>query len=236
MYDTNARSLVSGWASEDVRFDFQQKQPPRTKVQREIYFDNFKKRYGIAILVVFAWAVSLMVGCIITGVIVMNNTTAKLTAQYEHDLDAAIKAYEAEQATAKQKEYFLSGEASREAQINQDADELAKAMGIWKTNRAKGTFVWNVLMRVASPLYPGSVKEVLEQPGQYEFYSSSNMINEADRELARKILNVFYSGVIPQDLTVNHLYLEMRENGNDCVLHTSYNGKGSDNTWRWTEQ
>ena len=38
--------------------------------RREIEIERLKKRYGIALLVVFAWAASLMLGCCITGVIV----------------------------------------------------------------------------------------------------------------------------------------------------------------------
>lgn len=196
---------------------------------------DYWKKHGILLILSFFWGASMIAGCCITGVIVQHNTEAQVWQLAAQDYDAKLAAYQAEQAQAKQAEYFLSGEASLEAQINQEADELARATQIFTTTRAKESFIWNMIMRMISPLYPDSIKEVLQQPGQVDWYDETNMISETDHQIAVRALRMAHDGRLPAGLTLQHLYGEMRDNGADYVLRTKYIKTPDDDYWRMPE-
>ena len=195
--------------------------------------ERLKRKYGILLIGTFALAAYTMLLCCITGTIVHHNTIYDMEQEIAAEYEARLEAYKAEQAYQLQASHWLSGEASLEAQINKEADLLAKGMQIWKNDRAKGTFIWNALMRMESSLYPGNLEEILSAPKQYDWWSEKNPITAADRELAISILKDYHAGIWPSDLTIKHIYLEMRDGGNDCVLHTAYDHSGNDNQWRW---
>ena len=232
MTEARARAIVPVWASEEVPI----MHPVYSKARAEDLIHDFKKKHGILLICSFVWAFTMILGCCLTGWIVRENTAAQVWEEAEAAYSAQLESFKAEQAKAKQAEYFLSGEASLEAQINQEADELARATQIFTTTRAKESFIWNVIVRVLSPLYPNSVKEVLAQDGQFDFYSESNMISESDRQIAIPALRMMHEGRLPAGLTMNHLYGEMRENGADYVLRTQYLKTPGDDYWRMPEQ
>lgn len=144
-----------------------------------------------------------------------------------------LEEYKAEMAAEVQKEYWLSGEASLEAQINREATLICKGNGIWTTDEARYGYWCNVWIRVLNPEFPDSVEEVLTQPGQYAFWDKDAPVDEAEHAKCVELLKQLHNGVLPAHLTVKHRFLEMRDNGAVCVLHTEFNGGRNDDPWRW---
>ena len=166
------------------------------RIRAEIRDGMFFRKYGIAIagaLLFTLWSVAL---CVVTGSIVRRNTTAEvtteLTAQAERQVEAALQAYQEEQ----QRAYFLSGEASRQAAMAEDASWIAKVLYGMKDNSTEDlrTAVWCVLARVDNPGYPNSVREVCEQKGQWMGFGSDNPVLTRLKEIALEELAVWYEG------------------------------------------
>ena len=148
--------------------------------------------------------------------------------------EQAMQEYRDKLQQEKAAEFFLSGEASREAARNQDAMALAMDGGVWKTESAFKAYCWNVVIRSMSSQFPGSIREVLEQPGQYAFHQTEGTYSTEKFEWALEVLLQAETGRLPAYLTAEHVYLEMRDGGNDCVLHTEYDkNKTTDDPWRY---
>ena len=222
------KNLFPVWASEDPIFD------RAVKVhRREAEMDRLKKRYGIALIGLFVWAASMMVGCCLTGVIVRNRTEKRVrdeeAAHYEQQLADYHEARQQEQAA----QYFLSGEASREAAINQEVEAVAPVIARLSTDAQKQTEAACMLARVMNPSYPNSFKEVAEQPQQWMFYDGSDKTySDHDREIAESIVRPYMeSGKIPNGLTADMVYGAWSQN--DFVLRDSYQNTGTMHTWRY---
>ena len=150
---------------------------------------------------------------------VRKDTEAKMEALYAEK----IEMYKREQAEEVQKQYFLSGDASREAFINQQIEVGARAAGAtqMKTDGQKGGVIETILARVMNPGYPDSFKEVAEQEGQIPFYSTDNKYSQHDWDIAESIIRPYYeSGIIPNGLNENFIYAEWSEN--DYVLRDAW--------------
>jgi len=198
------------------------------RIRMEIDYDRLKKRYGIALICMFVWAASMMVGCCLTGWIVHRNTEKAVHELYSADM--------AELAELRQeKEYqeranFLSAQQIGVEEIQNNAIELSKDNGMWKTEAAFKTYCWNVVIRKNSQFYPNSIIDVLSQPAQYEYYDhNATTYNSEKVEWATEVLEQAKTGKLPAYLTLNHVMLTVRDGGNDCVLNTE---KGDD-PWRW---
>ena len=164
------------------------------------------------------------------GFIVQHNTEQRVRAEMAAEYEAMLEQYKADQAQATQAQYFLSGDASREAALNQEADAIARAIGPMKTERMKMTMVWNILVRVDNKSYPDSVVEVIAQPDQWMFYNPSNPIRDDDRGIALRQLEMWHDGRYPSGLTVDHVYGEWSEN--DYVLRNTWEKTSKTDYWR----
>lgn len=193
------------------------------------------RKNGIAVVAVLGLIIWTLATVFITRAIVKNNTEKDLSDKYESEYNEKLENYKKEQQEAKQKEYWLSGEASFEAQINHEAELICKGDGIWKTDEARYAYWCNVWIRVKRPDYPNSVEEVLRQEKQYDFWDENALVDEGEQAKCVELLRKLYSGVLPAHLTLEHQYLEMRENGAVCVLHTTYDHKGNDDPWKWRD-
>lgn len=167
------------------------------------------------------------------GLIVRHNTEQRVRAEMAAEYDAKLEAYKAEQAAEAQAQYFLSGDASREAAINQEADAIARAIGPMKTRRMKLTMLWNILARVDNKAYPDSVADVIGQPDQWMFYDPKNPIHDDDRALALEQLELWHDGRYPSGLTTNHVYGEW--SANDYVLRNTWEKSSKTDYWRMPE-
>lgn len=150
----------------------------------------------------------------------------------EAEYAAKLEAYKADQARQKQAEYFMSGEASREAFINQEIDAAARLAAKMDSDVQKGGIICNALARVMSKSYPDTMQEVIAQPEQWMFYSADNPITEHDREIADKILRPYYEqGVIPTGLSEDFVYGSWSQS--DYVLRNTWDFSSSTRTWRY---
>ena len=222
------KNLFPVWASEDPIFD------RAVKVhRREAEMDRLKKRYGIALIGLFVWAASMMVGCCLTGVIVRHQTEKRVRAEEAKHYEQMLADYHEQRQQEQAAQYFLSGEASREAAINQEVESVAPVIARLSTDAQKATEAACMLARVMNPSYPNSFKEVAEQPQQWMFYDGSDKTySDHDREIAESIVRPYMeSGKIPNGLTADMVYGAWSQN--DFVLRDSYQNTGTMHTWRY---
>ena len=200
---------------------------------REIHVEQIKKRYGLAVAAIFIWGISMILGCCITGVVVQKRTEKRVRAEEKAHYEEMLQAHKEEQEYQKAAEYFLSGEASREAAINSEIEAVAPVIAKLSTDAQKATEASCMLARVMSPAYPNTFKEVAEQPQQWMFYDGSDKTySNHDREIAESIVRPYMeSGQIPDGLTAEMVYGAWTQN--DFVLRDSYQNTGTMHTWRY---
>lgn len=233
MKEQFARELFPIWASDDapVRIVGERKEPPKmpTKMRMEEIGNRLIKRYGIFLAVMAVWTISL----IICSAIVHHNTAESVREQMEAEYAVMLEQYKREQAEAEQAAHWLSGDASREAAINQEVDAVAAVIAKLSTDAQKLTEASCMLARVMSAAYPNSFKEVVSQPSQWMFYTpdGDNTFSQHDRDLAEQIVRPYMeSGIVPNGLTAEMVYGEWSPN--DFVLRDSYQTTSSMHTWR----
>ena len=201
--------------------------------RREIQMDKFLKRYGIAIIILFAWAASVMISCCITGTIVHRNTEREVTERVTHEMLGNMQSYIEQQEQERMASTFMTGDASLKAAMEAEADAIARAIGPMATKRMKQSMIWNILARVDSKSYPNSVQEVVEQPQQWMFYKSENPIRDDDRELAMEQLALWHEGRYPAGLKTEMVFAEWSQN--DYVLRNTWDKTSSTEYWRFPE-
>jgi len=196
-------------------------QPPKHRA--EVRRERFLRRYGIILIL----AACFTIYTILLSWIVHYRAMSLAKEQYENEFEAWKQEYIAEN-------FFLTGEASRAAAIEQDAVTAAHDGGVWTTEKAYKTYCWNVEVRKRRADYPNSVQDVLQQTGQYAFHDPDGTYNSDKLDWGREVFQEAYSGALPQGLTLEHQFLEMRNNGAVCVLHTSYDFYTSkDDPWSY---
>ena len=198
-------------------------------------FHWIARKYGIGIIAVVGIVVWTLATVFITRAIVRNNTIKELDSTYKSKYDNQLAEYKAQQAEEVQRQHWLSGEASLENTINQEADDLCRGGLVWTTDEAYFGYCCNVWVRVLRPDYPNSVAEVLRQTGQYDFFNPNAPIDEGRRTKTVELLRKLHSGILPAHLTLEHQYLEMKDDGAVCVLHTTYDHRGNDDPWRYKD-
>lgn len=158
---------------------------------------------------------------------------AEMDADYERRVEQRIAEYHEQRQQEQAAEYFLSGEASREAFINQEIDAVAPVIAKLSTDAQKYTEASCMLARVMNPSYPNSFQEVAKQPKQWMFYDGTdNNFSDHDREIAEKIVRPYLeSGKIPNGLTAELVHGSWSTN--DYVLRDDYEGSGTMTTWRY---
>lgn len=224
-----ARSLLPMYSAEEPEFDDRTVRAHR----REIEVERLKKRYGLTVAAIFFWGITMILGCCITGVIVRHRTDKAVRAEEKAHYEAQLQAYKEELEYQKSAEYFLSGDASREAAINLEIEAVAPVIAKLSTDAQKATEASCMLARVMSPSYPNTFKEVAEQPQQWMFYDGSDKTySNHDREIAENIVRPYMeSGQIPDGLTADMVYGAWSQN--DFVLRDSYQNTGNMTTWRY---
>ncbi len=219
----NAIAELPIYMTEDIKVykPKEPKQKPKKNAPRHcIRFDGneFKKKYGIVLIL----AALFTIYSIILSSCVRASTIREVRADFEAEYQAKIKAYETEQNTQKQADYFLTGQASLDASVNQAVDAVAPVIAKLSTDAQKATEVCCMLARVMNPAFPKTFEEVASQPQQWMFYDGTdNTCTEHDREIAEKIIRPFMeSGILPNGLTANMVYAEWTPN--DYVLRDEY--------------
>lgn len=228
MNEFTARKELQLWTEQKEEPMF--RIPTRTEVH--VKAERFKKRYGLMLIAAAAFTVyTILLSAGVqyrTEVVTEKRVRQELAIEYASQLEA----YKQEQARAEQASYFLSGDASREAFLNQEIDAAARLAAKMGNDTQKGGIICNALARVMSKNYPSTMQEVIAQPNQWMFYDPANKFSTHDREIAEKILRDYYeNGIIPSGLTDEFVYGNWSEN--DYVLRNTWDFSSSTRTWRY---
>ena len=203
------------------------------RMRRQILWSEIKRRHGIALVLVMGLGFYGMLVALITGSIVHSRTEktvrAEMAAAYEQQLQDH-KDQLAEDEAAKR---FLSGDASREAFIQQEDVAVAGVISKLATDQQKLSEGSCMLARVMNPAYPNTFKEVAEQAQQWMFYDGSDKTySQHDLEIADSIVRPYIErGIIPNGLTSDMVYGSWSPN--DFVLRDSYLNSATMHTWRY---
>ena len=231
MFDEKAMSLIPTYAKTEI--------PRREEVQETMFTRimnhaaekirvGFRRKYGILLI----GAALFTIYTILLSAGVEHRTEIRVRQEMAGEAAAAVEQYKAEQARETQKQYFLSGDASREAFINQEVDSAARLAARMSNDTQKGGIICNALARVMNKNYPGTMQEVIAQPEQWMFYSADNKFSTHDREIAEKILRAYYEdGIVPTGLTEEFVYGSWSES--DYVLRNTWDFGSSTRTWRY---
>jgi len=159
----------------------------------------------------------------------------RVREELEADYQQKLADYQYQQQEEKQAQYFLTGQASRDAFINQEIDAVAPVISKLSTDAQKYTEASCMLARVMNASYPNSFQEVAKQAKQWMFYDGTdNSYSPHDREIAEKIVRPYLEdGIIPNGLTADMVYGSWSVN--DFVLRDDFEGSGTMNTWRYKE-
>jgi len=190
---------------------------------------KFIRQYGIllAALGLFAgWSLGIAA---VTAHRVEKEVTERLTAKYAAEYEARMNAYISQQEAIER----VLGDGSMQAQIDREADAIARVIGTMESRRMKLTMLWNILIRVDNPLYPDSVEDVIAQPKQWMFYSEDNPIRDDDCRLAQEQLKLWHEGRYPSGLTVEYVYGEWSTG--DYVLRDRWEKNSRTQYWRFPE-
>ena len=143
-----------------------------------------------------------------------------------------LKAYQ-DKEYEQSKQYFLSGEASREAFINQEIDAVAPVIAKLSTDAQKQTELGCFIARHKNPAYPNSFQELAEQPQQWPLYNGKDKTySQHDRDLTETMLRAYLeSGIMPSGLTQDMVYASWSQN--DLILRDSWEATSTMNTWRY---
>lgn len=234
----NARAMISTWAEmEPVKVYEPQRRENSTEAKKKpakrSFFripdlERLKKRYGILVIAAAAFTIYT----IILSSCVEASTAKRVWDEAETHYDAQLEAYKAEQAYEAQKQHWLSGDASREAFINQEIKAAAQAISKEANDQVKGTKLGVGMARMLNPNYPGTIKEVFAEEGQFMFISDENTYTQHDWDLAERMLRPFYEdGILPNGLTQDMVFLDW--NGNTATARDSYKTTTGMSTWRY---
>ncbi len=190
---------------------------------------GFRRKYGILLMAAAAFTIYT----ILLSAGVETRTERRVRQEMAGAAVQAVEQYKAELAYQAQAEHFLSGEASREAAINQAVDAVAQVISKLSTDAQKATEACCMLARVMSTAYPNSFQEVAAQPQQWMFYNGEdNTFSQHDREIAERIVRPYMeSGIVPNGLTAEMVYGEWTQH--DFVLRDSYKTTSTMHTWRY---
>ena len=231
MYDEKAMSIIPVYAKTEI--------PQREEVPTGMWAKlmnhaaerirvGFRRKYGILLI----GAALFTIYTILLSAGVEHRTEIRVRQEMAGEAAAAVELYKAEQARETQKQYFLSGDASREAFINQEIDASARLAARMSNDTQKGGIICNALARVMNKAYPGTMQEVIAQPEQWMFYSADNKFSTHDREIAESILRAYYEdSIVPTGLTEEFVYGSWSES--DYVLRNTWDFGSATRTWRY---
>lgn len=194
---------------------------------------DFWRDYKILLVGSLLLTLWTIMTCTITGTIVRHNTEIEVEERVTHEMRGQFQSHLDWQAEQEQAAKFLTGDASRQAQIEEDAEYTAKLMSKYKTKRMKQTVLLNAWARMKSGLYPNTMKAVVSQANQFQFWNESNPVKADDYELAYALLTDLYAGKYPAGFDDKFIYGEWSEN--DYVLRDTWEKNSNTNYYRMPE-
>ena len=232
----NFKTLVPVWASQDEPTPPPRQSPPRFNPQD--WIRDFKIRNGIGLILLFAWAASMMIGCITTGLIVRHNTTervtAEVTSQLRQDFQRYLDQMEMEQKAAQ----FLTGDASFEAAVEGLAVPMAQVIATYAQDYGVSqeglyTIGWVFCARYAKNTteFGRTPQEILEKSNAWEGKVVGHAVRPQDTELAAEISRAFLSGQYPDDYTTALTFFTREAGGKIIARNELYTGPYTTYWW-----
>ena len=217
MTDARIRALIPMYAAktEDVP------PPQNPRFGFDDWFRDFKRQNGIALLLLFAWAASMMLGCCITGVIVRNRTTKRVTDEVTSKLRAGFEEYLAQQEAERKAAEFLTGDASLEAAIlDLGQTYIAPLLATYRMEFGTSeegclTLGWTFIARLLkqSSEFGKTAQEILERKGAWEGNPVGHAVANQDVEMGTAIARDFYTGHYPDGFTADFTFGAREANG-----------------------
>lgn len=194
---------------------------------------EFWKKHMILIVVCLFLPLWTAGACWITASIVRHNTEVETADRVRHEMNGQMQNYIDRQEQERMAAGLLTGEASLQAQKEEDAEYLAKLSDQYKTKRMKQTVMCNAWARMKNENYPNTIKAVVSQANQFQFWSENNPVKADDYALAMELLDELYAGRYPSGFDDKFIYGEWSPN--DYVLRDTWQKDSSTNYWRYPE-
>lgn len=237
-----AKAMVPVYASEADPLPPPRPDPKRSnrRVDPKDWFRDFKIRNGIGLILLFVWAASMMIGCITTGVIVRRNTTERVTAEVTSKLRNDFQNYLDQMEQEQKASQFLSGEASKQAAIDELTDKLDNLIATYRQDLgvseegAYGVGYCVIARLVTGGWFGSSIDEVLNKAGQWEGDFKDHPVRNEDTVIARKIATDFYNGIYPDGFTADLVYMKREADGR-VTLRNEYLTGPDTVYWRYTK-
>lgn len=188
----------------------------------------FIRRYGVTLVAAVALTIWTVSACVITGVIVRNNTTLSVTERVTEELRAGFQKYLEEQEAEAGRARFLSGEASKQAAISADAVWLAK-IGQGVLNTYPGADLADakkVMLCAVCRAYSGGefakikcIADAVNQPGQWWGFDESMSYTEELYNIGLEVSGIYHNGE-PMPCASDMVYAGW--NGTEIVLRNQW--------------
>lgn len=230
MEEKMAREELKIWGEKPrIREPKKEKLPMKMRIL--LFFEGFIKRNAIAMLVIAALALEGWAVAIYTEKRVTKEVTASVTAE----LRQGFQKYLDEMERQRMASGLLTGEASLQAAMEDEAKAIAKLLYGYRNNslRDRKTLIWCVLARVDSNAYPNTVEAVVDQAKQWMFYQSNNPVRPDDQELAMEMLKEWHDGKYPAGFSSEFVYAEW--SAHDIALRNEYQTSSKTKYFRYPE-
>lgn len=188
----------------------------------------FARRYGILVIA----AAGFVVYTVLLSAGVEARTETRVRQEMAVEYASQLERYKQELREQEQAQYFKSGEASREAFVNQEIDAATQLIQEEPNETMRGTKLGVAIARLMSGNYGSTLREVVEQPDQWMNYHSDTKITQEVRAFAEKIVRDYYeNGVVPDGLTKDIQWLTWTPG--DYLARNNWNASAATVTWRW---
>lgn len=214
--------------------------PKEPKTRRFFDPQDFTRRYGILLVIAAAFTIyTICLSAIVehrTEKRVTREVTEAVTSELRRDFQAYLDQQEEDRKAAQ----FLTGDASKEAAVEELAgwfDELIStyAQDFGLREDALYGLGWTFIARymTASPEFGVTPQEIIERANAWEGKVVGHGVRNQDTEIARSIARDFLNGNYPDGWTQNMVF-GSREAGGGWVARTEY--KTGPNTAYWRYQ
>lgn len=256
MNENDARMQLPLFAANDYREERDRAERLRAELRIEMQDRIYraKKRYGLELIALFAWAASMMIGCCLTGWIVHSNTQKKADENTQSAVRSAVateRAYifdvanitqtqfEAMEAAKKEGQpHILTGEESRQAAIEALAGPIAEhiaglCMDRGVTVDGVKTYIWGVdFARLKSGNYGRTIEAVLG--GTVEGYTKGHGTRPEDDALAIELCTAYYNDELPRRWTPDLEFATINADGS-VTARNELNTGSKTKYWWWEE-
>lgn len=188
---------------------------PKFNLQDAVH--DFWRDHRIAIQIaglMIAWSVTL---CSITEAWTRKVVTKEVTLQVQSEMRHGFQQYLEQMEQDEKAAQFLTGEASRQAAIDEMIMPIAEHIAGLRMDRhvtvdGVKTYIWGVdFTRLDSGKYGSTIQQVLD--GNVEAYKKGHAVRNEDKEIARELVTAYMNGERPDRWTPDLEFAEINADG-----------------------